>query len=432
MRALSVWMNGERVGTWSIGTTGNHRLAYDPQWVVNPKARPLSLSLPFTAGLLEGDKVRNFFDNLLPDSEAIRKRIGTRYRLRRIEVFALLQAIGRDCVGAVQILPLDAQPEGFDQIRGTTLTHRDIEQIIGQLGATPGAGTDDEDEFRLSLAGAQEKTALLQVDGHWMRPRGATPTTHILKPPIGVTAGRNLDLRLSVENEWLCSQIAQELGLETAESEIVDFGARRALVVKRFDRALLPQGWIARLPQEDLCQALGVAGSAKYEKDGGPGIEQCLEVLKASEDPHGDGRTFLCAQLLFWLMAAIDGHAKNFSLFILPQGRYRLTPLYDVLSAWPLIGSGAHHLPYQKAKMAMAVRGSSAHYRLGEIQRRHWQALAHRSGIDQAWEAMLDMVGQLEGALVAVERRLPADFPADMAQQIFAGTRRHLTKFEAG
>jgi len=327
MGALSIWMNGEMVGTWSVRRTGHHRLDYAPSWRASARSRPLSLSLPFTAdNRLEGDVVRNYFDNLLPDSDDIRKRISARFRTKSTDVFSLLQAVGRDCVGAVQLLPPGVTPEGFDALRYETLTSEQIEKHLGTLGSEVGVGAqDDEEAWRLSIAGAQEKTALLQVNGQWCRPLGATPTTHILKPPIGVTTGRNLDLRLSVENEWLCNQIVRELGLPAAECQIQDFGARRALVVKRFDRSWYPEGWIARLPQEDFCQAKGVASDQKYEQKGGPSIEACLEVLKGGEAFHEDGQNFLCAQLLFWFLAAIDGHAKNFSLFVLPGGRYRMT-----------------------------------------------------------------------------------------------------------
>ncbi len=434
MDALSIWMNGELVGTWSVGRTGYHRLDYTPSWRASERNRPLSLSLPFTAdNRLEGDVVRNYFDNLLPDSDGIRKRISERFRTKGTDVFALLQAVGRDCVGAVQLLPPDATPEGFDQLKYEALTSEQIEKHLGALGSQVGVGAqDDEEDLRLSIAGAQEKTALLQLNGQWCRPLGATPTTHILKPPIGITTGRNLDLRLSVENEWLCNQIVRELGLPAAECQIQDFGARRALVVKRFDRSWHPQGWIARLPQEDFCQAKGVASDQKYEQKGGPSIEACLAVLKGGEAFHEDGRNFLCAQLLFWFLAAIDGHAKNFSLFVLPGGRYRMTPLYDVLSAWPLIGTGPHALQYKKTKLAMAVRGKSAHYKLSEIQYRHWKALAQRSGVDGAWDAMLDMTHRLDAALTTVEQRLPADFPVELAHTVFQGVRQHLEQFNRG
>ncbi len=432
MSELLVWMNGEWVGTWSVGRTGYHRLDYAPSWRASARSRPLSLSLPLTASnRLEGDAVRNYFDNLLPDSDGIRKRISARFRTKGTDAFSLLQAVGRDCVGAVQLLPPGVTPEGFDQLNYEALTADQIEKHLGALGSEAGVGSqDDEEGWRLSIAGAQEKTALLQVNGQWCRPLGATPTTHILKPPIGVTPGRNLDLRLSIENEWLCNQIVRELGLPAAECQIQDFGARRALVVKRFDRSWHSQGWIIRLPQEDLCQAKGVASDQKYEQRGGPGIDACLEVLKGGEAFHEDGRAFLCAQLLFWFLAAIDGHAKNFSLFVLPGGRYRMTPLYDVLSAWPLIGTTPNALQYKKTKLAMAVRGKTAHYKLSEIQYCHWEDLAKRSAVDGAWEVMQDMTHRLDAALTAVEQRLPADFPMELAHTVFQGARRHLEQFQ--
>jgi serine/threonine-protein kinase HipA len=432
--ALVVWMNGECVGTWSVGRTGNHRLDYAPSWRASARSRPLSLSLPFTAdNRLEGDVVRNYFDNLLPDSDGIRKRISSRFHTKGTDAFALLQAVGRDCVGAVQLLPPGVTPDDFDQLRYEALTPEQIEKHLGALGSQAGVGAQDEEEdFRLSIAGAQEKTALLQVNGQWCRPLGATPTTHILKPPIGITPGRNLDLRLSVENEWLCNQLVRELGLPAAECQMQDFGARRVLVVKRFDRNWRPQTWIARLPQEDFCQAKGVASDQKYEQKGGPGIDACLEVLKGGEAFQEDGRNFLCAQLLFWYLAAIDGHAKNFSLFVLPGGRYRMTPLYDVLSAWPLIGTGPNALQYKKTKLAMAVRSKTAHYKLSEIQYRHWEGLAKRSAVDGAWDAMQGMTQRLDAALDAVEQRLPADFPMALAHTVFQGVRRHLEQFSRG
>lgn len=432
MAELIIWMNGEKVGTWSVGRNGNQRLDYAPSWRASEHSRPLSLSLPYTAdNRLEGEAVRNYFDNLLPDSEGIRKRIANQFRTKKTDAFSLLQAIGRDCVGAVQLLPPNLTPEGFDTLRCEVLTPEEIEMHLSALGSQTGLGAqDDEARFRLSIAGAQEKTALLHIEGQWCRPLGATPTTHILKPPIGLTQGRNLDLRLSVENEWLCNQIMKELGLPVAESSIQSFGAHRVLVVKRFDRSWHPQGWVVRLPQEDFCQAKGISSEMKYEQRGGPSMDACLKVLKGGENFQEDGKNFLCAQLLFWFMAAIDGHAKNFSLFVLPNGRYRLTPFYDVLSAWPLIGDSAFLLQYKKVKLAMAVHSKSAHYKLSEIQYRHWQSLAHRSGVDGAWEAMQNMALQLDAALVRVEKKLPADFPMELAHSLFQGVRQHIAQFE--
>lgn len=431
-RALGVWMNGHRVGLWAVGTTGRHKFEYDPVWMRHPQGRPISLSLPFAAGPLEGDVVRNYFDNLLPDSESIRKRIRARYRVRREDAFSLLEAIGRDCVGAVQLLPPGSTPQGVHEVRCDPLDASQIERLLNGLGSSIGTqGDDAEDDFRISIAGAQEKTALLRVGDAWCLPHGSTPTTHILKPPIGITPGRNLDLRLSVENEWLCNQLMHELKLPAAKSTIEAFGARQVLVVERFDRLVTTDGWIARLPQEDFCQAKGVSGDAKYESKGGPGILDCLGILRSGENFHRDGRLFLCAQLLYWLLAAIDGHAKNFSIFLLPGGRYRLTPFYDVLSAWPLLG-GPHGMQYRKIKMAMAVRGQQAHYKVSEIHRRHWEQLALNSEVDGAWDAMLQMTGQLDSAMTRVEMHLPAMFPTALAKQIFGGARRLLERFERG
>ena len=432
MAELFIWMNGEKVGSWSVGRNGKHRLDYAPSWRASAHSRPLSLSLPYTVdNRLEGEAVSNYFDNLLPDSEGIRKRISSQFRTIKTDAFSLLQAVGRDCVGAVQLLPPDLTPEGFDALKYEALTTEQIEMHLSALGSQTGVGAQDDDEyFRISIAGAQEKTALLQVNDQWCRPLGATPTTHILKPSIGLTPGRNLDLRLSVENEWLCNQIMKELGLPVAESSIQNFGLQRVLVVKRFDRSWHPQGWVVRLPQEDFCQAKGISSVMKYEQRGGPSMDACLMVLKGGENFQEDGKNFLCAQLLFWFLAAIDGHAKNFSLFVLPGGRYRMTPLYDVLSAWPLIGDSAFTLQYKKVKLAMAVHSKSAHYKLSEIQYRHWEALANRSGVDGAWDAMKDMAHRLDDALVKVENKFPMDFPMALANSVFQGARQSLAQFK--
>jgi serine/threonine-protein kinase HipA len=105
------------------------------------------------------------------------------------------------------------------------------------------------------------------------------------------------------------------------------------LIVERFDRAWMDVGpWIARLPQEDFCQALGYSPGQKHEKDGGPGMDGCLRLLDGSADAEVDRLSFQLTQLAFWLMAASDGHAKNYSLFIGPGDAYAMTPLYDVIS----------------------------------------------------------------------------------------------------
>lgn len=146
-------------------------------------------------------------------------------------------------------------------------------------------------------------------------------------------------------------------GLPVPSCEIIKFGSRKVLAVARFDRRKMSAGWIARLPQEDFCQALGLPGSMKYEAGGGPGMCDILHVLDASANAIGDKKAFLKVQILFWLLAATDGHAKTFSLFHERGDAYRLTPFYDVLSAWPAIDNISRQISWRKARMAMCVRG---------------------------------------------------------------------------
>ena len=135
--------------------------------------------------------------------------------------------------------------------------------------------------------------------------------------------------------------------------------------MERFDRAWMDGGqWIARLPQEDFCQALGYPPDQKYEKDGGPGMEACLRLLDGSADAEVDRLSFQLTQLAFWLMAASDGHAKNYSLFLQQGDAYAMTPLYDVISVWPYIGDGANQFRWRSAGLAMALRARNAHYAL--------------------------------------------------------------------
>jgi len=143
----------------------------------------------------------------------------------------------------------------------------------------------------------------------------------------------------SVENEWLCLQIMKHYGVDTADSQMAQFGEVKTLIVKRFDRKLSQNSdWIVRIPQEDFCQATGTPAGMKYESDGGPGIKKILDVLLQSESSISDRRLLIKTQILFWLLAASDGHVKKFSIFLLPKGNYHLTPLYDILSAYPVMG----------------------------------------------------------------------------------------------
>ena len=435
---LAVWANGERVGTWSV-VNGEHRLQYQPDWISSPAGRHLSLSLPFTPGNVthRGDVVRNYFDNLLPDSDVIRRRVADRFTQGSTDTFDLLGALGRECVGAIQLLPPDQFPRGFDRIECIPLDEPAVEQAIDvAVSGARALGHQGGDDFRISIAGAQEKTALLLHEGQWCRPLHATPTTHIFKLPLGLVGNMRADMHDSVDNEWLCARLMALLGFDVAPCDIGRFGSRRVLVVQRFDRSLqTPPGkapWLARLPQEDFCQALGLPGMRKYESDGGPGIRDILRLLETGVRPTADKLTFVLAQLAFWLMAATDGHAKNFSLFLERGGGMRLTPLYDVLSAWPIIGSGPNQVSPRRARLSMALRGRNAHYHLHEIHTRHFEALALQSGVPDAYDRMVGLVLQVPDALERVQAELPAGFPRRVLTSIRRGMLAQAEKFVAG
>ncbi|MDI1251276.1 MAG: type II toxin-antitoxin system HipA family toxin [Lacunisphaera sp.] len=432
---LVIWMNGARVGVWAQPRAGSPSFQYDPAWVSSEAARVLSLSLPFTPGNAphRGETVTHFFDNLLPDSDGIRARLQAKFATDSTGAFDLLTAIGRDCVGAVQLLPEGAPPQGYDRVEAEPLDDAGVEQAIG-AALTGGRvlGQADEDDFRISIAGAQEKTALLYYRNRWCRPKGSTPTTHILKLPLGLAGNLQADMQDSVENEWLCSRLMEAFDLETAHCEIAQFGERKVLVVQRFDRAWEEGRWIARLPQEDFCQALGQPARLKYEADGGPGMSAILRVLATSSRAEQDKRAFAKAQMVYWLLAATDGHAKNFSLFHERGGTYRLTPFYDVLSAWPIIGNGPRLLQWQKAKLAMAVRSRNAHWKLKDIVPRHWDAVARLAGLGDAAALIAEVLRQTPAAIAETSRQLPRGFPARVSDRIFAGMQEQAKRLAGG
>src|SRR4051812_1564032 len=435
-RALSVWANGERVGVWRIPARGPMEFSYDAAWIASPAGRPLSLSLPFAPGNLahKGPRVLNYFDNLLPDSEVIRKRIAQRYQTETLDAFDLLQAIGRDCVGAVQLLPEDDVPEHVDRIEGTPLSEAEIETMLTRTVSTPtlGAADQSDDDFRISLAGAQEKTALLWHEGQWKRPHGATPTTHIFKLPLGLVGNKLADLSTSVENEWLCLRILRAYGLPVANTEVVTFGKQRVLSVERFDRQLHSSGqWLLRLPQEDFCQVYGVPSHRKYENEGGPGVLDLARVLQQSVAAAQDIETLLASQILFWMLAAPDGHAKNFSIRLLAGGQYRLTPLYDVMSIWPVEGNGPNQWSWFKARLAMGMWSRSKHDAFREVQRRHFNTMAVKCSYGAHAEPLIRrLIDETPDVIARVSAELPERFPAKIAERIFKGLRSSAAKLE--
>ena len=230
---LDVFLNGRLVGRLTKEPGGSVDFIYHETWLGWENALPVSISLPLREDRYSGRAVTAVFDNLLPDSEDIRNRLAARVKAKGSDAYSLLSVIGRDCVGALQFLPKGTEPGPVGQVEGRPLSDEDIAAILGDLNRTP-LGVTEEGEFRISIAGAQEKTALLFWQDKWNIPHGSTATTHILKPQIGMRG--NIDLSQSVENEHLCMKLTAALGLPTARTEIADFDDRRVLVVERFDR----------------------------------------------------------------------------------------------------------------------------------------------------------------------------------------------------
>jgi serine/threonine-protein kinase HipA len=326
-------------------------------------------------------------------------------------------------VGALQFLPPEVQPTPAGAIDAVPVTGREIGIILDNLATAPLGITEDE-SFRISIAGSQEKTALLRWNGRWCKPRGTTATTHIFKPSIGKLPN-GVDLTSSVENEYLCLKILNALGLPAASAEMETFGGRRVLIVERFDRLWTGGQRLLRLPQEDSCQALSVPPTLKYQSDGGPGITDILKILRGSDEPLSDQRSFLKANIAFWLMGATDGHAKNFSIFLSPGGRFRMTPLYDVISAQPSVDS--KQILWKQFRLAMAF-GTKPHYQIRQIAPHHFFQTADSAGV--GGEVVESVVHELlEGVTAAVDSvvsKLPKNFPKQIASSIEAGIKGRL------
>jgi len=426
LNKLAIWMNGEYVGCWSK-RTGVEELQYDNLWVENERGRPLSLSLPFTPGnqKYRGDNVKFYFDNLLPDSTDIRERLAQKLDSRSTSPFDLLAELGRDCVGAIQLLPPDKVPIKIDSISCKPLTEKGVANILrNTVSNNPLGHQDTGGDLRISLAGAQEKTALLWHDNQWCEPTGSTPTTHIFKLPLGLVGNMKADMHESVENEWLCSKIVAAFGLPVAHCELGQFEDQKVLIVERFDRKYSSDNsWIIRLPQEDMCQAKATSPLKKYQKDGGPGITDCMKILDGANKPATDKQIFFKAQIIFWLLMATDGHSKNFSIRHISRDKYELTPLYDILSAHPIIGRRNDQVAIQKAKMAMAVRGSENYYLIQKIQRRHFIQHARTVGISttEADKIITDILDSTENISNDIYEILPDAFPINLANKILQG-----------
>ncbi|AZV80983.1 type II toxin-antitoxin system HipA family toxin (plasmid) [Parasedimentitalea marina] len=427
-RVLCVYLNGRLAGKLTKKPDGAVSFTYSAEWLDWDHTFPVSLSLPLQMGEIRGGQVLSVFDNLLPDNDQLRRDVAQRMGAEGRDPHSLLSAIGRDCVGAMQFIPEGEAPGDPFSGESVTLEATGVEDILKNLSRKP-LGLDREKAFRISVAGAQEKTALLFDEGVWKLPAGLTATTHILKTRMGLLAAGGIDMATSLENEFLCLKLARAFGFDVNDAWIERFGETDALVIERFDRQVSGERRL-RLPQEDFCQALGYPSHTKYETDGGPGIGKCLELLQGAANSNGDRVTFFAAQIFFWMIGATDGHAKNFSVFLSPSG-YELTPLYDILSAEPALAQ--KQITHRQMQLAMAVRGESRYYRIDQIVPRHFHSTAKRAGLGEtlAGRAFDQIIGAGQGAIDAVRDALPVGFPEGVSKPIFAAARHRLTRLQA-
>ena len=420
---INVYLNGRLVGRLRRETSGAVDFQYDQSWLDWNNAIPVSISLPLREDRYIGEPVLAVFENLLPDNDEIRRRLAERSKADGPDVYSLLSAIGRDCVGALQFLPEGTDIDKPGGIEARAVDDDEIAAIVSNLAQNP-LGVGDDQDFRISLAGAQEKTALLFWNDKWYVPHGTTATTHIIKPQIGKLPN-GIDLSNSVENEHFCLELVAALGLPVAKSQILDFAGKRVLSIQRFDRTWTRDNRLLRLPQEDCCQALSIPPTRKYESDRGPGICDLTNLLKGSDAADEDQKTFFKAQIVFWLLGATDGHAKNFSIRLAPGGRFRLTPLYDIVSTQPSFDTG--QITQKQMKLAMAI-GTNRHYVVHEIVGRHFLQTAKRCGLrgSMAKETIDELISSGPRAFDKTLTTLPSDFPDNIASSITGAAKRRL------
>lgn len=416
--SLLVILDDVVAGTLTRLPGGRLRFDYDATYQDQRGHTPLSLSMPIQVSSHPHQEIDPWLWGLLPDNDAVLRRWARDFQVSPSSAFSLLSTpIGEDCAGAVRF----ARPGELERIlgRGGQVTWLDEDEVAQRLrelreDSTAWLGRSFTGQF--SLAGAQAKTALLLDDGRWGVPSGPIPTTHILKP--AVTGFDDHDL-----NEHLCLEAARRARLVAARSTIARFADETAVVVTRYDRVEDGEGAIVRVHQEDLCQALGVPPSQKYQNEGGPTPAQIARLLRDAMPPRvGEDAVWRFADALVWnwLIAGTDAHAKNYSL-LLAGDQVRLAPLYDIASALPY---GTHE---RKLKLAMKIGSSYEVY----PQRNRWRDAARDLGLGA--EALMDRARELAeiapdafaaavGApeVTALERELPSrllDLVADRAHR---------------
>ena len=360
-RALTVWWEGAVVGALTADRHGAMRFAYDADWLADPAAPALSVSLPKRAEPFPPRRCRPFFEGLLPEG-AQRDAVAAVLGVSRANEFRLLERLGGEVAGALALWPAGEPPPRFEAAgTASSLADDDLAAVLASLETRPFlAGTRG---LRLSLAGAQSKLPVALVDGRVALPAPGQPTTHILKPPIA-------RFPATTENEAFAMRLAARLGLDAAPVEPYLVAGRACLLVTRYDRRAEPDGTVRRLHQEDICQALGIVADRKYAADGGPGFRQCFELVRrACTRPAVEVLKLLDAAIVQVLLGNADAHGKNYSL-LHQEGRLELAPLYDLLSTVAY--------PDLSPDFAMRIARRAT---LEELRRGDWDRFANSAGL---------------------------------------------------
>jgi len=355
-KQLSVRLHGIQVGILEQTLSGELCFCYD-----NSATQALSFSMPLHQQPYHKKHCDAFFGGLLPESESTKKIIGKKYGISPNNIFSMLREIGHDCAGAVSFHPLE-EPQ-FEQsatpLSGRILSEDELYQHILELPKKPlFLGLDD---LRLSLAGVQDKAAVCLIDNQIALPTNGCPTTHILKPAVpGYEA--------IVENEYLCLEIASQMGLTIPHKEIRRVKNISFLLIERYDRHI-QNNLIMRIHQEDFCQALGILSQRKYQNEGGPGFRECFDLLNNISQP-AVGRTRLASAMVFnFLIGNMDAHGKNFSLIYPEASQSSLAPFYDILCT--------AIYPELSTKLAMKIGNS---YQPVEVRPRDWEKECQKIG----------------------------------------------------
>lgn len=316
MTALDVWLDGTLVGVF--GTQAKvSRFTYSAEGLALGVGRPLvSVSMPARRAAYTGDVVDAFFDGLLPEGEALRM-IAYDFRLATDDAMGLLERLGRDVAGALQIIPSGSEPEA----PAGSLEPLDDDAVAERLRKLKTYPLGVDERVRISLAGVQEKMVLTQVESGWALPLDGAPSTHIFKPA-------HPHLRQAIANEAFCLAVAREADIRTTDANVQRFGGRPVLVITRFDRTT--DGPTRRIHQEDMCQATGTSPRRKYEDDGGPSLGDCASILMTWGSDRVDLLRLLDITTCNVVLGNADAHGKNLSLLHGSDGSVRLAPAYDL------------------------------------------------------------------------------------------------------